>query len=199
MSTGICGGNYPAEIWPDVMRCIEERNLTDWIKLVYDNPPRRIKSPYFLLIDIHGFSKFCERCARKSRKKKGDMKKIAGLLRAFFLKMSEHIHFRGGVCVKFIGDAILAVHNSKSQVIKLANELLERYRKDFIKTYPKTDVVVMITHPRECLKGFVGGTGYVDYSYWAPGLNYLFTQTKKQKEGHVYYVRRDGKAVPYDL
>jgi len=198
MSSAILGGNYTSEIWPEVMKCVEERNLTAWVKLVQGHPPEEIKSPYFLVIDIHGFSKFCKKCARQSRKESGNMKEVAGLLRAFFWTMSEYIRFKGGISVKFIGDAILAIHERRSQLIKLSKELLIRYRNDFKKTYPQTDIVVGITHPRECLKGFVGGADYVDYSYWAPGLNYLFTEIKKRKHGHVYFIRRDGKAVRYD-
>jgi len=126
------------------------------------------------------------------------MKKVADFLRAFFLTMSEHIHLKGGNCVKFIGDAILAVHEKKLPLIKLGSELLRLYRNDFGKTYPKTDLVAMVTHPRECLKGFVASSDYVDYSYWAPGLNYLFGQTKKLKQGHVYYIKRNGKSKRCD-
>jgi len=199
MSSGISAGNYPPEIWSETRKCIEQKNLTAWVNLVQDHPPKGVKPPYFLVIDIHGFSRFCKKCAKQSRKKRDDMEAVAGLLRAFFLSMSDYIHFRGGTCEKFIGDAILATHPKRAQLRELGNELIKRYENDFKKTYPRTDVVVGITHPRECLRGFVGGSDYVDYSYWAPGLNYLFTETKKQKEGHTYYVRRDGKLIPYDL
>ena len=197
MHTAIAAGNYPTEIWPEIAECIVQKKVADWVHLVQDTPPSEIESPYFLLIDIHGFSKFCAKCAKQSRGHQGDMKAVAGLLRAFFWIMSEHIHTRGGTCVKFIGDAILVIHKKRWPILELGYELREIYWDDFRTTYRRTDVVVMITHPRECLKGFVGGSNYVDYSYWAPGLNHLFSQTKIWPHGEVYYVKRNRKVKPY--
>jgi len=91
----------------------------------------------------------------------------------------------------------LAIHESKKEAIRLAEDLIEVYNNNFRKTYPKTNLAVMITNPKECLKGFVSGVDYVDYSYWAPGLNYLFGQTKILPEGRVFYIKRDGKATMY--
>lgn len=195
MSLGIPSGNYPSEIWPEIMNFIEEGHYAKCIDFVYSHPPEKVKAPFFLLIDIHGFSRFCARCGKKG----SEMKEVSQFLRAFFLAMSEFIHNGGGNCIKFIGDAILAIHPKKSPLIKLGKELITFYRKNFQKKYSGTDVVVMVTHPRECLKGFVGSQDYFDYSYWAPGLNYLFSQTKKLPEGYVYYIKRNGKATRYDL
>lgn len=193
MQSGILAGNYTSEIWPQVKECIEKSDYAVWWNLVNDNPPKQMKSPYFLVIDIHGFSKFCRRCETDKK-----MQSVGLFLRAFFQRMSLHISFKNGACVKFIGDAILVVHESRSALRKLGNELIEIYDKDFKGIYPGTDVVVLITHPRECLKGFVGGVDYVDFSYWAPGLNNLFSQTKLREEGHVYFVKRDGTVLLYD-
>lgn len=194
MTSGISSGNYPPEIWPKTVACVEKGNVTDWVDLVYGNPPKEIDPPFFLVIDIHGFSDFCEECAKQGEVTGSNLKEVSKLLRAFFLKMADYIHFSGGTCIKFIGDAILAIHKDEAKIRKLGKQLLIRYKNDFMKTYPDTDVIIVITRPKQCLRGFVASSDYVDYSYWGPGLNYLFKVAKTLPHGRTYYVGEDGKA-----
>jgi hypothetical protein len=187
----IPSGNYPEEIWPKIVTSVKSNDYLYWQELVH-NAPRNVNPPYFLVIDIHGFSGLCQKFATRSGKK--GMRKVALFLRAFFMDMAEVVHSYGGTCVKFIGDAILATHEEKEHLIKMGIALLKRYHGNFRTTYDTTNAVVVITRPRECLKGFVMGNQYVDYSFWSPGLNYLFGQTKVLPEGQVYFIEENGGA-----
>jgi hypothetical protein len=198
MSSGIVAGNYTSDVWPKIIRCIEQKNTVAWIKLVFDSPVKRIKAPYFILIDIHGFSKLCHECEERSNKSGGHMEELSEFLRAFFRLMSEYVHYKGGIPIKFVGDAILAVYPNKIGLREVGNQLLSLYRSNFKTTYPETDLAVIMTRPAQCIKGFVGGPGYVDYSYWAPGINNLFKQIKELEEGHVHLIQPDGKVINYD-
>lgn len=194
--SSIIGGNYPQQVWPRIVKCVKSNNYADWNHFV-DREPRNITPPYFLVIDIHGFSGYCQACAGKNRRT--GMRQVAAFLRAFFKSMAQEVHVKGGTCVKFIGDAILATHERKEPLIKIGLALLKQYHGDFSRSYPDTNVVVVITRPRECLRGFVMGNDYVDFSFWSPGLNYLFSTTKLLPEGKVYFVSRKDKAYECSL
>jgi class 3 adenylate cyclase len=189
MSLSIIPGNYPREVWPDILDCVENENFSAYYDQI-NRPIVEIKSPYFLLIDIHNFSKFCKSCGNR-------MERVSMLLKAFFFLISKHIHSKNGTTIKFVGDAILAVHNDKKRVIELGKEICRLYKKNFIKSFPKTNVHILITHPRKVLRGYAVGSDYVDYSYWGTGVNNLFKAAKMKgvRPGKVYYVRRNGKPV----
>lgn len=195
MSAFLPSGNYTREVWSEVCNYLLTQNLGGYLNFIRNDERLAIapESPYFLLVDIHGFSAYCKRCERR-----GNTNDIADFLRAFFHEMSKYMFQYEAIPIKYIGDAILAINSRKQILRQCANKLLDLYHDMFLPSYPNTDIVALITWPKVILKGFAEGLDYVDYSYWGSGLNYLFKMAKTLDEGHVYYIKRDGTAVNYD-
>lgn len=196
MTFPIPAGNYLSEVWPTVIGYVQTNDVVGYHHYISNIECLKIDedAPCFLLIDIHGFSKLCNKFEEN-----GHSDEIVKFLLAFFYEMSKHIYRKDVTTVKFIGDSILARHKEKDVLITLANELLKIYRDAFVPTYSGTDLVAFITCPKILLKGFACGLDYVDYSYWGSGLNYMFYLTKILPQGHVYFIREDGTHMPCDL
>lgn len=190
-------GNYLGEVWNEVVNYMKNDDIIachDFIHHHDNNLQILDKPPYFLLIDIHGFTRLCYKFEREGR-----LDDLVKFLQAFFRVMSERIYRHEIQSIKFIGDAILCVSPSRKKVKRCANYLVDVYQDMFKPSYPETDLVALITQPRIMIKGFAKGIDYVDYSYWGSGLNYLFKVGKDVKEGHVWFVTRKGNYKSWDV
>jgi class 3 adenylate cyclase len=114
--------------------------------------------------------------------------------------MGDVIYNNGGSINKFIGDAILAFFpdKKKDEMKKIGESLIGTYRQWFSQSGAlaigktkkgkiRTDLAIGVKKPKRVLKGFVGSSSYVDYSYWGPHINILFKKLKEKKEGEVHF------------
>jgi class 3 adenylate cyclase len=109
--------------------------------------------------------------------------------------MTERIDRYEGEVLKFVGDAILSAHKDKETAIELAKKLVEFYKLHLKVQFQYTNLVAIISCPEILLKGFSGGSAYMDYSYWGTGLNSLFKAAKEAEEGRVWFLEK-GTLMP---
>lgn len=187
-------GNYPKEIWEKIVECIRAGLPTDIHGFIRNNYPIRIlEKKYFLLLDIHEFSHLCKDLTSEDK-----TQSICHFLDYFFSNMSERIDRSEGEVIKFVGDAILSVHEEEEPPIELAKKLIDYYKATMKIQYQFTNLTAVIGCPEVLIKGFSGSSSYMDYSYWGTGLNSLFKAIKDVDEGKVYFIEKDGTPTPCD-
>jgi len=185
--SSVCPGNYPPEVWPRIVRWIKTDDSASFDAFVRKPLKRIRRSVYFSLIDIHGYSNFCT--SNENR-----IYIVGRFLKSFFERMSSHINLRRGQIIKYVGDAILMISDGPKTTEDTLKELLRIYETSFGKQFPMMGIHIVCMQPKITLRGCVGRS-CVDYSYWGPGVNTLFSKVKDEKRvkpGEAYLVTRRG-------